>query len=94
MRDLECSVWAPNWANSTEAVMMVAGYNNLYQHLLPKLGSSTSDIHYSGILKGTLGTSIRMVNKFYTANGLRRIRRGLMVMVMPWLRNAIRLIRK
>ena len=70
MRDLECSVWAPNWANSTEAVMMVAGYNNLYQHLLPKLGSSTSDIHYSGVLKGTLGTSIRMVNKFYTANGL------------------------
>ena len=70
MRDLECSVWAPNWANSTEAVMMVAGYNNLYQHLLPKLGSSTSDIHYNSVVKGTLGTSIRMVNKFYTANGL------------------------
>lgn len=70
MRDLECSMWAPNWTNSTEAVMMVAGYNNLYQHLLPKLGSSTSDIHYSSVLKGTLGTNIRMVNKFYTANGL------------------------
>ena len=70
MRDLECSMWAPNWTSSTEAVMMVAGYNNLYQHLLPKLGSSTSDIHYSSVLKGTLGTSVRMVNKFYTANGL------------------------
>ena len=70
MRDLECSVWAPNWANSSEAVMMVAGYNNLYQHLLPRLGSTTSDIHYSSVVKGTLGTSIRMVNKFYTANGV------------------------
>lgn len=70
MRDLECSVWAPNWANSTEAVMMVAGYNNLYQHLLPRLGASTSDIHYNSVVKGTLGTNIRMVNKFYTANGV------------------------
>ncbi len=70
MRDLECSVWAPNWANSTEAVMMVAGYNNLYQHLLPRLGATTSDIHYNSVVKGTLGTSIRMVNKFYTANGV------------------------
>lgn len=70
MRDLECSIWAPNWTNSTEAVIMVAGYNNIYQHLLPRLGSSTADLHYNSIVKGTLGTSIRMVNKFYTANGL------------------------
>ena len=70
MRDLECSLWAPNFQNSTEAVMMVSGFSDLFQRILPQLGTKTTDPHYSSVLDGSIGTNIRMVRKFYTANGL------------------------
>ena len=70
MRDLESSLWAPNFQNSTEAIMIVSGINSIYQYLLPRLGTKESDPYYSSVLEGILGTNIRMVNKFYTVNGL------------------------
>ena len=70
MRDLELSLWAPNFQNSTEAIMIVSGASDLYQYVLPRLGTKSTDPHYSGVLYGVLGTNIRMINKFYTANGL------------------------
>lgn len=70
MRDLECSLWAPNFQNSTEAVMMVSGFSDLFQRILPQLGTKTTDPHYSSVLDGSIGTNIRMVRKFYTVNGL------------------------
>lgn len=70
MRDLECSLWAPNFQNSTEAVIMVSGFSDLFQRILPQLGTKTTDPHYSSVLDGSIGTNIRMVRKFYTANGL------------------------
>lgn len=68
MRDLESSLWAPNFQNSTEAIMIVSGINSIYQYLLPRLGTKESDPYYSSVLEGILGTNIRMVNKFYTVN--------------------------
>ena len=70
MRDLELSLWAPGFKNSTEALIIANQTNFLYQSTLPRLGTKSTDPHYSSILKGFLGTNIRMVNKFYTANGL------------------------
>lgn len=70
MRDLELSIWAPNYQNSTEAIIIAQGYTDLFLELLPQLGTKTTDPHYSSVCRGNLGTNIRMVNKFYTANGL------------------------
>ena len=50
--------------------MIVSGASDLYQYVLPRLGTKSTDPHYSGVLYGVLGTNIRMINKFYTANGL------------------------
>ena len=70
MRDLEVSLWAPGFKNSTEALIIANQSNFLYQSTLPQLGTKSTDTHYSSILEGFLGTNIRMVNKFYTVNGL------------------------
>ena len=70
MRDLENSIWAPNFKNSTEAVWIVAAVNPNWMPIAPQLGTVNTDPHYSVWAQGILGTNIRMVNKFYTANGL------------------------
>ncbi len=71
MRDLELSVWAKNGMTpSTESIMIAPDVNNLYRDMLPRLGNSDSDPYYDPQLYGDLATNIKMVNKFYTANGL------------------------
>lgn len=71
MRDLELSQWAVSDMNPTsESIMLVASANLFFQDLLPRLGNSSSDPYYSSMLFGDLGTNIKMVNKYYTANGL------------------------
>lgn len=70
MRDLELSLWAPSY-NSTEAVIIASGINMNYVYTLPLWsdGSAWKE-HYDPTVVGGLGTNIRMVNKFYTKNGL------------------------
>ena len=71
MRDLELSQWAVSDMNPTsESIMLVASANLFCQELLPRLGNSSSDSYYNSMLFGDLGTNIKMVNKYYTANGL------------------------
>lgn len=71
MRDLELSVWQRgNRISSSESIMLSPDVNNLYRDLLPQLGSSESDPWYDPALSGDLGTNVKMVNKFYTVNGL------------------------
>lgn len=71
IRDLELSIWSKSNMNpSSESLMLVTSSNLLFQDLLPRLGNSSSDPYYSSILHGDLGTNIKMVSKFHTANGL------------------------
>ena len=69
MRDLELSIWSPNY-KSTEGIMMVSTSDLLYRNTLPSVGTSTSNIHYDPNIYGDIGTNIKMVETFYTKNGL------------------------
>ncbi len=69
MRDVELSIWAPNYA-TTEGVMLVPNTSSLFRNTLPSVGTSTSNIHYDNIVSGDAGASIKMVEQFYTKNGL------------------------
>lgn len=69
MRDTELSIWAPNY-KSTEGVMLALASNLLYRNTLPSVGTSTSNIQYDPNIDGDIGTSIKMVEQFYTKNGL------------------------
>ncbi len=70
MRDLELSIWAPQFKNSTEALMIANQRSLLFRQMLPILGTKDTDPHFSAVNTGTVGTNIKMVNRFYTANGL------------------------
>ena len=69
MRDIELSIWAPQF-QSKEAIMMFFYNDKLWWRKMPKLGTKTTDPHFAPEADGILGTNIRMVNKFYTVNGL------------------------
>lgn len=71
MRDLELSLWqVSSMSPSSESILLVADVNNLYRDLLPRLGTSESDPYFDPALYGDLATNVKMVNKFYTVNGL------------------------
>ena len=69
MRDIELSTWAPNY-QSSEALVLIPSGNRLFQHTLPSVGTNTSNRFYDATVYGDMGTSIQMVERFYTKNGL------------------------
>ncbi|MCW3786814.1 RagB/SusD family nutrient uptake outer membrane protein [Plebeiibacterium sediminum] len=69
MRDIELSIWAPNY-QSTEALVMIPSGNRLFQHTLPSVGTNTGNRFYDASVYGDVGTSVQMVERFYTKNGL------------------------
>ncbi|MFI1772276.1 RagB/SusD family nutrient uptake outer membrane protein [Thalassobellus citreus] len=69
MRDIELSIWAPNYS-STEGIMLVSASNTLSANTLPAVGTSAENFHYDVNVFGDIGTSIKMVESFYTKNGL------------------------
>lgn len=71
MKDLESSVWMAGLNEPTkETLMSVPASHEEVNWLLPELGNSSSDPYFDGTHRGHITTNIKMVNKFYTANGL------------------------
>ena len=71
MMDIEYSVLASNWENS-EAIFMMRPKSNLtsfwYQWTLPYFKSTDSD--YNSSMLGLVSPSLKMVEMYYTENGL------------------------
>lgn len=71
MRDIELSTWEEsNMISSTESIMLIPWSNELSLYLLPKLGTSSSDPFFDVQAYGVLCANMKMVNKFYSVNGL------------------------
>ncbi len=70
MRDLELSIWeTSNMTSSTESIMLTELFPFCNEQL-PILGSSSTDYYFNPQAAGALCANMKMVNKFYTANGL------------------------
>ncbi|WP_099291405.1 RagB/SusD family nutrient uptake outer membrane protein [Butyricimonas sp. Marseille-P3923] len=75
IRDVELSIWAPGY-KSTEAIHVVDGRNTLWVNQIPMLGTTgntsdeNGDTHWGSYFKGDLAANMKMVEMFYSSNGV------------------------
>lgn len=70
MRDLEKSWYPAGSARPTkEDIWIQEATNSIYRYALPFIGKS-GDYEYNTTFQGSLGANKRIVDRFYTANGL------------------------